>query len=327
MIFNVVALRVRHEREFDSIRTMPARLRHDQIMRSASEQAAIRQDVFHWLDDVFIGHGGYEIHHTVLKSYTWRGERLPLLDTGRGIRNPEEFSSTLTIMSGWKKNQYEDYESDNGWVTYHYRAGEGGDNIKLIRAYENRDPIVYFRAVREGYYLPYYPIYIAENDPAERVVRFPLDEGLAVLGDPTTYSAAQKRYADALVRTRLHQPIFRARVLHAYSGSCTVCELKHSELLDAAHIIPDASEHGVAHVTNGLAMCKIHHAAYDRNLMGITADFEVRINSDLLLEVDGPMLRHGLQEMHGQQIHLPTRRTERPSQDRLAERFEEFAKH
>lgn len=294
-------------------------------MRSAAEQAAIREDVFRWLDDVFIGHGGYEIHHTVLRSYAYHGERIPLLDRGKGIRNPANFSSTLSIMSGWKKNQYEDYESDDGWITYHYRAGEGGDNVKLIRAFENQDPIVYFRAVREGYYLPYYPIYITENDPSQRVVRFPLDEGLAVLGDPASYTIAQKRYAERLVQTRLHQPIFRARVLHAYDGSCTVCALRHAELLDAAHIVPDASEHGVAHVTNGLAMCKIHHAAYDRNLMGITPDFEVRINSALLHEVDGPMLRHGLQDMHGRQIHLPERRNERPSQDRLAERFAEFA--
>jgi putative restriction endonuclease len=51
----------------------------------------------------------------------------------------------------------------------------------------------------------------------------------------------------------------------------------------------------------------------------------VRINSALLHEVDGPMLRHGLQDMHGRQIQLPERRNERPSRDRLAERFAEFA--
>jgi putative restriction endonuclease len=304
-------------------RSLRLELRHDRNMRTAAEQAAIREDIFRWLDEV--GHGGYEIPRARLLSYEYRGERIPLLDTGRGIRNPRDFSSTLSIMTGWKKNRYEDYESDNGWVTYHYRAGEGGDNVKLLRAFENQDPIIYFRAVREGYYLPYYPIVIALNDPLERVVRFPLDEGLAVLGDPSTYTVAQKRYAKSVVRTRLHQPIFRARVLHAYGGSCTVCDLRHTELLDAAHIIPDSTAQGVPHVTNGLAMCKIHHAAYDRNLMGITPDFEVRINSGLLDEVDGPMLRHGLQDMHGRRIHLPTRRAEQPSRGGLAERFAEFA--
>lgn len=157
------------------------------------------------------------------------------------------------------------------------------------------------------------------------MVRFPLEQGLAFLGDPLKYTDEQRRYAETIVRTRLHQPIFRAQVLHAYAGSCTVCDLKHSELLDAAHIAPDADAAGVAHVSNGLAMCKIHHAAYDRSLMGITPNYEVRIDQELLDEVDGPMLRHGLQDMHGRRIRLPSSRAARPDRDRLASRYELFA--
>lgn len=294
-------------------------------MRSREEELAIRADVFRWLDRQFLDNGGYEIHSSVLRGYHYGDEHIPLLDRGKGIRNPATFSSTLSIMSGWKANRYSDYESDDGWVTYHYRAGEGGDNTKLVRAWANGDPLVYFRAVREGYYIPYYPIVIAQNDPTDRVVRFPLDQALTFLGDPMEYTDQQRRYADSIVRTRLHQPIFRARVLHAYSGACTVCDLRHNELLDAAHIVPDAHENGVAHVTNGLAMCKIHHAAYDRSLMGITPDFEVRIDQELLDEIDGPMLRHGLQDMHGRSIRLPANRNARPDRDRLAAKFEKFA--
>lgn len=297
-------------------------------MFSREEERAIRDDVFRWLDEQFITHGGYEIHHSVLRAYAYRGLQLPLLDTGRGIRNPAAFSSTLTIMSGWKKNPYQDAEDESGWVTYSYRAGDGGDNTKLIRAWANGDPIVYFRAVREGYYLPYYPIVIAENDSVKRHVRFPLDPGLGILGDPLAheYSDLQRRYAESIVKTRLHQPVFRARVLHAYAGACTVCDLRHSELLDAAHIVPDAQERGVAHVTNGLAMCKLHHAAYDRALMAITPDYEIRIDVQLLDEIDGPMLRHGLQDMHGRPIRLPQNRNARPSRDLLAEQFDRFAR-
>lgn len=293
-------------------------------MRTAAEEAAIRLDVFRWLDEMFVGHGGYELSRDQLLSYRYRGEPIPLLDRTRGIRNPRDFSATLSVMTSAGKNPYEDDESDDGWITYDYRAGEGGDNVKLIRAYELQTPIVYFKGVRPGYYLPYYPITIAANDPVARQVRFPLDEALVLFGEPSTYNELQRQYAERVVQARLHQPVFRAHVLHAYEGSCTVCDLKHTEFLDAAHIIPDASADGVAHVTNGLALCKIHHAAYDRNLMGITPDYEVRINHDLLHEVDGPMLRHGLQDMHGRRIRLPTHRSERPAQDRLAERFAEF---
>lgn len=296
-------------------------------MRSRLEELAIRADVFRWLDERYMENGGYELSRGLLESYTFEGEPIKLLDPGgRGIRNPATFSSTLSIMTSLgKRNPYMDSESMDGWVTYHYRLGDGGDNAKLARAVENGDPIVYFKAVRVGFYIPFYPIVIADNDPIARAVRFPLEQGLSFLGDPLQYTDVQRRYAETIVRTRLHQPVFRARVLHAYAGACTVCDLRHSELLDAAHITADSDMRGVPQVRNGLAMCKIHHAAYDRSLMGITADFEVRIDQELLDEVDGPMLRHGLQDMHGRRIRLPRSSQAHPDRDRLATRFEQFA--
>jgi predicted restriction endonuclease len=49
---------------------------------------------------------------------------------------------------------------------------------------------------------------------------------------------------------------------------CAVCSLRHGELLDAAHIIGDGKPDGIPIVPNGLSLCKIHHAAYDTNLLG-----------------------------------------------------------
>ena len=111
----------------------------------------------------------------------------------------------------------------------------------------------------------------------------------------------------------------------AYSQTCAICRLKHVELLDAAHIIPDSEAEGSAHVTNGMALCKIHHAAYDRNLLGVSADYIVHINQALLNEVDGPMLRHGLQDMHGVRLTVPAKAKDHPSKDALAVRFAAFA--
>jgi putative restriction endonuclease len=292
--------------------------------RSPEEQRAIREDVFRWLDNLlFQGH--YEFSRAQLLDYHYGDERIPLLDTGRGIRNPATFDATLTIMSGWKQNKYRDFHDDNGWITYSYQASDRGDNVKLIRAYELQEPLVYFRAVREGYYIGHWPVRIAVNDADKREVRFPLDEAFEFLGDPLTQTAEQKRYASRLAKQRLHQPIFRARVLHAYASACAICSLQHAELLDAAHIIPDSEESGVASVVNGLSLCKIHHAAYDRRLLGITPDYEVRIDNELLDEVDGPMLRHGLQEMHRRPLRLPRRPADYPDRDALALRYQEFA--
>jgi putative restriction endonuclease len=127
------------------------------------------------------------------------------------------------------------------------------------------------------------------------------------------------------VNQRVHQPAFRARVMLAYEGTCCVCTLKHPELLDAAHITEDGAQGGDPVVTNGLSLCKIHHAAYDRMLLGITSDYEVRINQRLLDEIDGPMLRLGLQEMHRRPLTLPRSRADRPDQERLDLRFQRFS--
>jgi len=75
---------------------------------------------------------------------------------------------------------------------------------------------------------------------------------------------------------------------------------------------------------NGLALCKIHHAAYDQNMLGVSPDYRVAINREVLAEVDGPMLKHGLQEMHGRTITLPARKADRPDKDLLAWRWKRF---
>ncbi|MFD6894120.1 HNH endonuclease [Rhodococcus sp. NPDC060086] len=129
----------------------------------------------------------------------------------------------------------------------------------------------------------------------------------------------------AETKRRLHQPVFRATVMRAYETRCTVCALGHGELLDAAHIVPDSNEAGIASVNNGLALCKIHHAAYDVNILGITPELIVEIRKDLLDEIDGPMLQHGLKERHGQKLMvLPPTRSERPDRDLLAISYERF---
>ena len=128
----------------------------------------------------------------------------------------------------------------------------------------------------------------------------------------------------ACIKRRLHQTRFRERVVAAYSSTCALCRLRHQELLDAAHIIPDARPGGEPVVPNGLCLCKIHHAAFDQNIIGVSPDYVVSVRTDILEEVDGPMLRHGLQGLHGGSIALPRRQRDRPDRERLAQRFEEF---
>ena len=133
-----------------------------------------------------------------------------------------------------------------------------------------------------------------------------------------------RRYITGETRRRLHQTAFRERVLDAYSGCCSLCRLRHRSLLDAAHIVPDGEPQGDPIVPNGLSLCKIHHAAYDSDLIGISPDYTVQVRHDVREETDGPMLLHGLQELHQSRLVLPNRRADHPDRDRLSWRYERF---
>lgn len=254
---------------------------------------------------------------------TGSGDRRRLMDTSKGIWNPRDLNATLSIVSS-PDGPYDDHDVEGGLFRYDYRAGSvQGDNAKLRRAMELDLPVILLRKLQGGQYIPIFPVYVIADDQRAAKFTIAVDEALRFL-PVTPLSAVERRFAERITRQRLHQATFRGMVIRAYAVHCAVCHLKHGELLDAAHITPDSHESGLAMVTNGLSLCKIHHTAYDRNLMGIDAGYRVQINGDLLAEVDGPMLKHGLQEMHGATILLPTKRTERPDQERLARRFEEF---
>ncbi len=125
---------------------------------------------------------------------------------------------------------------------------------------------------------------------------------------------------------RQHQEGFRKRVIRAYQERCAVCRLRHAELLDAAHILRDGHPKGEPILPNGLALCKLHHAAFDSDFLGIRPDLVIEIREDILREEDGPMLTHGLQGFQGQRIIVPRAHADRPSADFLAERYTDFRK-
>lgn len=277
-----------------------------------------------WIAERAEANGGF-LHRRELLDFRLAGESLALIDYSRGIRNPATFASTLSIVSS-ADGPYDDTESADGLLHYAYRRGDpwSGDNRKLRNALESRSPLILFRKEVANIYTPVMPVYVVDDQPEERSFLIALDESFTFLPDVKQLSTAQRAYALRLAKQRLHQPAFRTRVLIAYETKCSVCHLRHGSLLDAAHIVPDSHKLGVPTVNNGLAMCKIHHAAYDQNMLGVTPDGEVRIADDLLAEADGPMLLHGLQEMDRRPLTLPRKRRDHPDRDLLAWRYESF---
>ncbi|MGH7640629.1 MAG: HNH endonuclease, partial [Candidatus Dormibacteria bacterium] len=215
---------------------------------------------------------------------------------------------------------------------YRYRRRHGvpaldhGDNHGLREAMRGSLPLVYFYGVEEGWYLAARPVYIVGDDRASETftVAVEADESLAsdVLAMPDDI---RRRYVTREVWQRQHQRAFRHRVLRAYNVSCTMCRLRRRELLEAAHIVPDSHPEGEPLISNGLSLCKLHHAAFDNNIIGIRPDRVVEVRRDVLHDADGPMLLHGLQELHRQPLQvLPRAYQNRPDAKFLEERYQLF---
>jgi putative restriction endonuclease len=80
----------------------------------------------------------------------------------------------------------------------------------------------------------------------------------------------------------------------------------------------------VAVVKNGICLSRIHHRAFDSNLIGVTPDYKIQVSERLLELEDGVILEGGLKALHGKEIKLPDKKKNTPSQELLALRFEEF---
>jgi putative restriction endonuclease len=190
-------------------------------------------------------------------------------------------------------------------------------------------PLVYLHGIVPGKYLALWPVYVVGDDSAALTFRIAVDDAAYIAGstegasdDDTTI--ARRSYVTATTRVRLHQRSFRERVIAAYRSQCSLCRLRHDELLDAAHIIPDSSPEGEPHVSNGIALCKLHHAAFDSFIIGVDPDYTVHVRRDVLDEIDGPILRYGLQQMHGSRLFLPQLEKQWPNREALEWRFERF---
>ena len=77
-------------------------------------------------------------------------------------------------------------------------------------------------------------------------------------------------------------------------------------------------------IPNGIALCKLHHGAFDAHLMTVRPDYRIEVRRDVLEESDGPMLIHGLQGFHGQRLDVPARASLRPNPSLLETRYELF---
>lgn len=292
--------------------------------------AAIRRAAFVWPTQQVELHGQVLSREVLAKGFPYAGERIPLVSP-QGIFKPRQMTLPLSITTV-ADGPYQDTFGPS-LLRYRYRGSNPNhrDNAGLRELILRREPLIYFHALVKGKYLAVWPVFIVHDDPASLTFSVAVDDALFLKANADMSALAEDAIADirrgyitATVRQRIHQAVFRERVIDAYRQQCALCCLRHEELLDAAHILADADPEGEPVVPNGIALCKLHHAAFDRFFLSIRPDYTIDIRRDVLDGTDGPMLKHGLQGMHGQRIQLPTREGLRPSPALLEQRHRRF---
>ena len=287
----------------------------------------IRIAAFDWLERQASLYDDVMPRKVLEEGFYYQNQRIVLIGA-KGIWKPKMLQLPISITTT-VDSPYDDALTNENFLKYRYRGTDPyhPDNVGLREIMRNQIPLIYFHGIVKGKYLATWPVYIIHDSIQELTFTVAVDEARLVntgmvQEDPATYY--RRSYLTSNMKIRLHQRSFRERVLLAYQNQCTFCKLKHIELLDAAHIIPDSEEHGQPIVQNGLSLCKIHHAAFDKNIIGITPDFTIKVRRDILEETDGPMLIFGIQSLENNKIILPKDKRNWPDRDRLEVRYQQF---
>jgi putative restriction endonuclease len=301
-------------------------------MDASSVDARVRLAAFDFLVRQTAATDGILPRSLLAQGFLFEGLRVPLLGP-QGIFKPAVLSeiplsiTTVPTVEG-QPRPYDDAWDSDGLIRYRYRGDDPShrDNVGLRRAMARRTPLIYLHGIVPGEYMPVWPVYVVGDDPMALTFNIQVEEAAMPLAssDDRLIAEARRRYVTTTTLHRLHQQGFRLRVLRAYQERCAICRLRHRALLDAAHILPDSHPGGEPVVSNGLALCSLHHAAFDHHIIGVRPDMTVDVRADVLRETDGPMLVYGLQGFHRSRLLVPRGAHARPNPLFLEERYELF---
>lgn len=218
---------------------------------------------------------------------------------------PEDHAGAITVLLGWHPG----YEVFAAWDMRRH-AGQDSHSpsaqIKegtlqqahthrfAIQSRENGEIAVAFRPE----FFVEYALHATELHRTGKA-----NEDYAALNDVEGLTDAQidaianpkRRKVIATIVRNYRASDFRQRVLGAYKHRCSMCGIQ-LELIEAAHIVPVASDRGNDDTNNGIALCKLHHAAYDRNLVCFDERYRIEVSDSKVaqlheINLDGGILK------------------------------------
>lgn len=271
----------------------------------------------------------------IVKGFTFLGGRIMFASQALGIFKPRQMDRVLSIKTvvprAGRDASYSDQVaggSENGMWVYDMRERDPAhsQNQWLKTAWMEGLPLIYLRGLAPAVYLPSFPVYVTDWDAGAGQVRMAL--GLECtsrqdLVEPALMGRELPRYTYRHMQNRMSVACFRIDVLEAYQDTCALSGLAQPQLVDAVPITQGKS--GIRlDVTEGLCLSRLHHAAFDANLLGIDSDGRVHLSERLDTYVPGDPFVRNLLSVAGRRISMPRAPECQPNRDLLAARFEQF---
>lgn len=196
-----------------------------------------------------------------------------------------------TLILGWSQET----GSFAGWDLAHHSGPFGSSpsvqiNRQALLDGAVRGFAVYRKETGElavGFRPEFIATYIDQLGPLHATGKFAKEAALLdkVSADPAAVVDAEidvtvatsRRYAVITTRRALREMDFRKRVLEAYGHHCAMCGVQLG-LLDAAHVLPVECPGSTDETCNGVALCALHHRAYDRGLVTFDEKYQILVS-------------------------------------------------
>lgn len=242
-----------------------------------------------------ISHGG---RANLPKEYRIQNTGVPELQSEPGYRNIIlGWWPAIDVFAGWDIRQH------LGPVAKSPSMQVGEDELRkaLISGfapYKNQKDETAI-AIRPDFMATYVeflePLHDSGAIPKEEAVLDKLSTDPDAVSDKEIEDAVPGKRKEAIVTTKkkLRALDFSRRVLGAYGHQCAMCGTQ-LRLIDGAHILPVEHDDSTDQTANGIALCALHHRAYDRGLVAFDHLFNVAINEAMVKKLKADARDGGL---------------------------------
>ena len=249
----------------------------------SNRDAQLRQAAFDHTNRLSNLRGGILASGDLGAGFEFQGQRIPLINPQRGIFKPRQttallsirtyfrvkadaFGTTISVRPTARSTRVMMSSTTPSWAPTRPRQITARSGMRC----SSRSRSSNLLGTSPGRYQPIIPTFIVGWHPERLRVQLAFGALIGASAQAAPPDLPERWYALREVKARLHQASFRDAVLAAYGGRCAISHLPEERLLDAAHIIMEADEElGRPIVSNGLPLTKLHHAAFDAQLIGM----------------------------------------------------------